>query len=96
MLLINTMTLALLSTPNQIKVYRKEIKPILDELLQITIYASTAEKYRYNGFHVSEPLAVLVKLFIDGTTFDYIMNQAQTNPSSNLTSTIKLFSNLLS
>ncbi|CAF0759265.1 unnamed protein product [Rotaria sordida] len=94
-LLINTMTLALLSTPNQIKTDPKGIKPILDELLQITIHASTAEKYRYNGFHVSEPLAVLVKLFIDDTTFDYVMNQAETNPPSNLTSTIKLFSDLL-
>ncbi|CAF3900114.1 unnamed protein product [Rotaria sordida] len=95
MLLINTMALALLSTPNQIKTDPKGIKPILDELLQITIHASTAEKYRYNGFHVSEPLAVLVKLFIDDTTFDYVMNQAETNLPSNLTSTIKLFSDLL-
>ncbi|CAF4119036.1 unnamed protein product [Rotaria sp. Silwood2] len=95
MLLINTMALALLSTPNQIKADPTGTKPILDQLLQITINASIAEKYRYNGFHVSEPLAVLVKLFVDDTTFDYVMNQAETHPPSNPISTIKLFSDLL-
>jgi hypothetical protein len=95
MQLINTMALALLSTPEQIKADPKGTKTILDQLLQITISASTAEKYRYHAFHVSEPLAVLVKLFVDDATFDYVMNQAETDPPSNPTSTIKLFSDLL-
>jgi hypothetical protein len=93
--LINTMSLALLSTPEQIKADPTGTKTILNQLLQITMNASTAERYRYNGFHVSEPLAVLVKLFVDDATFDYVMNQAETNPPSNPTSTIKLFSDLL-
>jgi hypothetical protein len=95
MTLLNTMALALLSTPEQIKADPRGTKTILDQLLQITINASTAERYRYNGFHVSEPLAVLVKLFVDDATFDYVMNQAETNPPSNPTSTIQLFSDLL-
>jgi hypothetical protein len=93
--LINTMSLALLSTPEQIKADPTGTKTILNQLLQITMNASTAERYRYNGFHVSEPLAVLVKLFVDDATFDYVMNQAETDPPSNPTSTIKLFSDLL-
>jgi hypothetical protein len=95
MALLNTMALALLSTPDQIKANPTGTKTILDQLLQITMAASTAERYRYNDFHVSEPLAVLVRLFVDDATFDYVMNQAKTNPPSNLTSTIKLFSDLL-
>jgi hypothetical protein len=93
--LLNTMSLALLSTPEQIKADPTGTKTILNQLLQITMNASTAERYRYNGFHVSEPLAVLVKLFVDDATFDYVMNQAETDPPSNPTSTIKLFSDLL-
>lgn len=95
MTLINTMALALLSTPEQIKVDPTGTKTILDQLLQTTINASTAKQYRYNGFHVSEPLAVLVKLFVDDTTIDYVMNRAETYPPSNPTSTIQLFSDLL-
>lgn len=95
MLLINTMALALLSTPEQIKVDPTGTKTILDQLLQITINASSAERYRFNGFHVSESLAVLVKLFVDDATFDYVMNQAETDPPSNPTSIINLFSDLL-
>jgi hypothetical protein len=95
MALINTMALANLSSPEQIKADPTRTKTILNQLLQITIKASTAKRYRYNDFHVSEPLAVLVKLFVDDLTFDYVMNQAETNPPSNPTSTIKLFSDLL-
>lgn len=95
MLLLNTMALALLSTPNQIKEDPTGTKCILDQLLQITVNASIAERFRYNGFHVSEPLAVLVKLFVDDATFDYVMNQGQTNVLPNSTTTMKLFSDLL-
>ncbi|CAF2056236.1 unnamed protein product [Rotaria magnacalcarata] len=94
-LLLNTMILALLSTPNQIKADPTGTNAILDQLLQIAINASTAEKYRCNGFHISEPLVVLVKLFVDDITFDYVMNHAKTTPPSNPTYTVKLFSNLL-
>ncbi|CAF3439351.1 unnamed protein product [Rotaria socialis] len=94
-LLLNTMILALLSTPNQIKADPTETNAILDQLLQIAINSSTAKEYRCNGFHVSEPLVVLVKLFVDDTIFDYVMNHAKTTPPSNTTSTVNLFSNLL-
>ena len=89
------MILALLSTSEQIKADPTGAEKALDELLQVIINASTNEEFKCQAFHISEPLAVLVKLFVDDATFDYIMNKAQTNPPSNSTSTIKLFSDLL-
>lgn len=93
--LITTMILALLSTSEQIKADPTGAEKALDELLQVIINASTNEEFKCQAFHISEPLAVLVKLFVDDATFDYIMNKAQTKPPSNSTSTIRLFSDLL-
>ncbi|CAF0891190.1 unnamed protein product [Rotaria sordida] len=71
------MTLALLSTPEEIKQHRKRMNDVLDELLQIVIDASQSEEYRVDGFHISEPLIVLVRLICYDRTLDYILQHAQ-------------------
>lgn len=93
--LLMTMSLAHLSSPDQIKADPTGTKSILDQLLQTTINAADAERYRFNGFHVSEPLSVLVKLFVDDTTIDYVMNHTELTPPIDSTSIIDLFAGLM-
>ncbi|CAF4908393.1 unnamed protein product [Rotaria sp. Silwood1] len=70
------MTLALLSTTEQIKNDRKQMNVVLDRILESVVWAAGEEDYRY-GFHVSEPLVVLVKLFSYDRTLDYIIQHAE-------------------
>ncbi|CAF1406570.1 unnamed protein product, partial [Rotaria sordida] len=72
------MTLALLSTPEQIKNDRKQMNIVLDGILNNVVLAAGEQDYRYQHmFHVSEPLVVLVKLFSYDRTLDYIMQHAE-------------------
>jgi hypothetical protein len=87
------MILALLSTPEQIKNDRKRMNNALDQLLQSVSNASKSEDYKDNGFHISEPLVVLVKLFNDDRALDYILQHAQVELDAS--STLEYFINLL-
>ncbi|CAF3980750.1 unnamed protein product [Rotaria sordida] len=72
------MTLALLSTPEQIKNDRKQMNIVLDDIFDTLVLSARAQDYRYqHRFHVSEPLVVLVKLFSYDRTLDYIMQHAE-------------------
>ncbi|CAF2919923.1 unnamed protein product, partial [Rotaria sp. Silwood2] len=71
------MTLALLSTPEEIKKDRKRMNDVLDQLLQIVVDTSQSKEYTAHGFHISEPLIVLVKLICYDRTLDYILHHAQ-------------------
>ncbi|CAF1270076.1 unnamed protein product [Rotaria sordida] len=71
------MTVALLSTPEQIKNDRKQINIVLDGILNNVVLACGEQDYRYQRmFHVSEPLVVLVKLFSYDRTLDYVIQHA--------------------
>jgi hypothetical protein len=95
-LFIASMTLALLSTPEQIKQDKKGMNSVLNQLLQLVMGAAKGHRFRRNGFHVSEPLAVLVKLFVvEERTLDYVLCHAETKPTSDMVSTIGLFVSLL-
>ena len=87
------MILALLSTPEQIKNDRKRMNNALDQLLQSVSTASKSEEYKDGGFHISEPLVVLVKLFNDDRALDYILQHAQVELDAS--STVDFFINLL-
>jgi hypothetical protein len=87
------MTLALLSTPEQIKNDRKHMNNALDQLLQSVSNASMSKEYKDGGFHISEPLVVLVKLFNDDRALDYILQHAQVELDA--PSTVEFFINLL-
>ena len=87
------MSLALLSTPEQIKNDRKHMNSALDQLLQTISIASKSEDYKGAGFHISEPLVVLVKLFNDDRALDYILQHAQIE--LNASSTLDFLINLL-
>ncbi|CAF1546264.1 unnamed protein product [Rotaria sp. Silwood1] len=90
------MALALLSTPEELKRDKKGMNIVLNQLLQIVIDAAKSDRYRRDGFHVSEPLGVLVKMFVvEERTFDYVLCHAETQPSSDMDSTIRLFASLL-
>lgn len=87
------MSLALLSSPEQIKNDRKHMNNALDQLLQNVWNASQSETYKDDGAHISEPLVVLVKLFNDDRALDYILQHAQVE--LNVSSTVEFFINLL-
>ena len=87
------MSLALLSSPEQIKNDRKHMNNALDQLLQNVSNASQSEDYNDDGSHISEPLVVLVKLFNDDRALDYILQHAQVE--LNTPSTVDFFINLL-
>ncbi|CAF1501429.1 unnamed protein product [Adineta steineri] len=93
--LIISMAIAHLSTVEQIRSDNKRKNRILNELLQVTINAAKMEdRLKYRGFHVSEPLAVFTKLFVDDLSLEYVLNHAETDPQLTLSDTIALFINL--
>lgn len=88
------MILALLTTPEQIKNDRRRMNYALDLLLQKVFRASQSSEWKDEGFHISEPLVVLVKLFNDDRALDYILQHAQV-PELEKESTIEFFVKLL-
>ncbi|CAF0784857.1 unnamed protein product [Adineta ricciae] len=94
--LLISMILAELSSPEQLKCDEKIRNNVLNELLQRTINAANNENFLdQTGFHISEFLAVMVKLFVvEENTLDYILCHAETHPPSNTSSTIQLFISL--
>ncbi|CAF1478853.1 unnamed protein product [Adineta steineri] len=91
--LLCSMSLALLLTPKQIKNDRKRMNNVLDQLLKSVSDASKSEDYKDGGFHISEPLVVLVKLFNDDRALDYILQHAQVELDAS--STVDFFIELL-
>ncbi|CAF1586768.1 unnamed protein product [Rotaria sp. Silwood1] len=53
-----SMALALLSTPEELKQNKKGMNTVLDQLLQLVIDAAKSDRYRHDGFHISEPLGI--------------------------------------
>ncbi|CAF4349122.1 unnamed protein product [Rotaria sp. Silwood2] len=93
--LIASMALALLSTPEQLKNDKKGMNVVLNQLLQLVMNGAKGARYRHDGFHVSEPLAVMVKMFVvEERTLDYVLCHAETEPSSDMYSTMHLFISL--
>ncbi|CAF1254727.1 unnamed protein product [Didymodactylos carnosus] len=93
MSLLCSMSLALISTPEQIKNNNQFMNKILDQLLQTVIDASLSDDYSdKEGYHISEPLAVFVQLFIDDHILDYVL---QHQVPVIILSSVQLFSNLL-
>jgi hypothetical protein len=96
--LLCSIALAELSTPEQLRKNKKGMNSVLNQLLQLTIDAAENKDFRAElvSFHVSEPLAVLVKLFVvDERTLDYVLVHAETEPPHDMVLTIKLFADLL-
>jgi hypothetical protein len=90
------MILALLSTPEEIKNDRKCMENVLDALLELVYNASVSSTYydvKFLNFHVSEPLAVFVKLFNDDRTLDYVMEHSLVDLHTS--SSVEFFTNLL-
>jgi len=48
---------------------------IINHLVSTTIAASKSPKFRYEGFHISEPLIVLMKLCVNDAIIDSILQQ---------------------
>jgi hypothetical protein len=89
------MALALLSTPEQLKHDKKGINIVLNKLLQLVMDAAKGDRDRRDGFHVSEPLGILVKMFVvEERTLDYVLCHAETEPPTDMVSTIHLFISL--
>ncbi|CAF0859712.1 unnamed protein product [Adineta steineri] len=91
-ILVITMALALVSTPEQLKRDKKGMNSVFNQLLQLIMDASKTDRYRSDGLHVSEPLCILVKMFVvEERSLDYILYHAETEPPSDISSTIDLF-----
>lgn len=99
------MVLALLSTPEQLKNDKKGMNVVLDKILQLIINAAhpqrrqhscyVDEPFQHEGFHIYGPLRVLVKMFVvEERTLDYTLCHAETEPPSDMHSTIRLFISL--
>ncbi|CAF1675507.1 unnamed protein product [Rotaria magnacalcarata] len=95
-ILITSMVLALLSTPEELKRDQQGMNIVLNQLLQLVINAAKGDRYRRDGFHVSEPLCVLVKMFVvEERTLDFILCHAETRPPLDTHSKIRVFASLL-
>ncbi|CAF1563300.1 unnamed protein product, partial [Didymodactylos carnosus] len=69
---------------------------ILGELLQIVVNSSKMVTLRYNGCHISEPLVVLAKLFVDDTIISLFLSyKVKDTKIDKEYSMIEFFCNLL-
>ena len=73
---IYSMILSYLIEPKDNREDLKDIKNILDRLLQLIIDAGQADNNKNEGFHVSEPLVVLTKLFVHDDILKYVLNES--------------------
>ncbi|CAF4890588.1 unnamed protein product [Rotaria sp. Silwood1] len=95
-ILVISMTLAFLSSPEQLKCDKKGMNTVLNQLLLLVMDAAKSDEHRHDGFHISEPLEVLVKMFVvEERTLDYVLCHAETEPTSDMSSTVHLFISLL-
>ncbi|CAF4453055.1 unnamed protein product [Rotaria sp. Silwood2] len=94
MQLLYCMAMSLLIEPKQNHEYVKNHRRILDYLLQSTINASTMDNFCYADFHISRPIVVLTKLFVQDEIIKYVFDEA---PVKNfpLSSKVAFFANLL-
>lgn len=94
MQLIYCMAMSLLIEPKQNREYIKNHRRILDYLMQATINATATDDCYYAGFHISRPIVVLTKLFVQDEIIKYVLDEA---PVKNLSSPSKVefFVNLL-
>ena len=74
--LLYCMTLALLTEPKESREDLKELRPMLDQLMQLAVDAGQSPRDREHGFHVSEPVVVLTKLCVHDEILKYIMNES--------------------
>ncbi|CAF1247468.1 unnamed protein product [Didymodactylos carnosus] len=73
------MIYALLLEPDELKKSLKTLNEFLyntfDRLFQTVVNAANNEKFKFNCFHISEPLTVLTRLFVNDEIVDYILKQ---------------------
>ncbi|CAF1546663.1 unnamed protein product [Didymodactylos carnosus] len=80
------MTYALLLEPEELKKFIKSyfnrkssqnefLCNTFDRLFRSIVYAANNEKFMFNCLHISEPLIVLTRLFINDEIVDYILKQ---------------------
>ena len=74
--LVYCMTLSLLTEPKENKEDLVNLRKILDQLMQLAIDAGQSHNNKYGGFHVSEPIVVLTKLFVHDEILHYVLNDS--------------------
>ena len=75
--LLYCMVLSLLTEPKESREDLDELRPILDQLMQLAVNAGQSPRDRQGGFHVSEPIVVLTKMCVHDEILKYIMNESQ-------------------
>ena len=76
MQLLYCMAMSLLIEPKENREYVKNHRPTLDYLMQAIINASQTDECSYAGFHLSRPIVVLTKLFVQDEILKYVLNEA--------------------
>ena len=76
MQLLYCMALSLLIEPKENREYVKTHRQSLDHLLQAVINASLVDDFCYADFHLSRPIVVLTKLFVQDEILKYVLNEA--------------------
>ncbi|CAF0845910.1 unnamed protein product [Didymodactylos carnosus] len=80
------MTVSLLVDPERLKNCSRKIddrlKEIFNQLVETIVKASQTSIYVYNCFHISEPLTVFAKLFINDIILEYVLTHCQAQSMS--------------
>ena len=74
--LLYCMVLSLLTEPKENREDLKNLRKVLDQLLQLLVDAGQAENDKCGEFHVSEPLVVLTKLCVHDEILFYVLNES--------------------
>lgn len=75
--LLYSMTIALLAEPKESKSDVKSLAKVLDQLMQLTINTARKKNHKYGDFDISEPLVVLMKLFVHDDIVNYVLKHCQ-------------------
>ncbi|CAF3665840.1 unnamed protein product [Rotaria sp. Silwood1] len=74
--LLYSMTVSLLTEPKENQEDVNNLREILDQLMQLVIDGEQSIDYRCQGFHISEPIVVLTKLFVHDKILKYVLNES--------------------
>ena len=75
--LLYCMILSSLTEPKENREDLDKLQKTLDLLMQFVVDAGKSDTGQYGGFHVSEPLIVLTKLFVHDEILKYVLNESK-------------------
>jgi hypothetical protein len=92
--LLYSMSLSLLTEPKENREDLDNLRPVLNQLMQLIVDAGQSVNNKYGGFHVSEPIVVLTKLCVHDEILKYVLMESSVK-NMQATSKVDLFCQLL-